>query len=437
MAHAGISARRNGEKMKKRFIAGILSLALITAALSGCTQKGGAGNNTSTPTGEAPQTDGQITTDPVTLTVWESAEGPDKWIKQAGEAFTAQYPNITVKYVNVELGDTASQIAIDGPAGVGPDLFAAPHDKLGELVTGGHVLETENAEKIDAMVLPACSQALTYDGKMYGYPTAAETYALYYNKALISEERVPKTWEKLMSWCETFNAENRGKYGFVMDVTSCYYTILFTTLNGNRLFGADGADTSSSYLATPDAVSGMEVFQKLKSILNISAEDMTTATADGAFAAGSAAMHISGPWNVSVFKDAGIDFGVATLPSLDGENPAASFSGTRGMFVSAYSAQPAEAALFAEFLISEEMQTLRYSLTGALPAIDCQLTGEYAEYSEGFVEQLNYAFPMPSVPQMSAFWDAAGAASVNIWNGADVSAELRRLDDSIVGSVSQ
>ena len=77
--------------------------------------------------------------DAVKLVVWESTGGPDEWIKAAGEAFTKLNPNITVEFVNVELGDTSGQIALDGPAGVGPDLFAAPHDKLGELVVGGHI----------------------------------------------------------------------------------------------------------------------------------------------------------------------------------------------------------------------------------------------------------------------------------------------------------
>ena len=153
---------------------------------------------------------------PVELVVWESLDGPDQWIQQAGAKFTEKYPNITVKFVNVELGDSSSAIALDGPAEVGPDLFAAPHDKLGELVVGGHVLPTENADKVSAAVLPACSSALQYGGKMYGYPTSAETYALYYNKDLISENDVPKTWADMYEWCKTFNAENPDKYGFVM-----------------------------------------------------------------------------------------------------------------------------------------------------------------------------------------------------------------------------
>lgn len=363
----------------------------------------------------------------ITLKVWESVGGPDEWIMQAGEKFTELHPNIKVEFVNVELTDTTPQIALDGPSGLGPDLFAAPHDSLGELITGGHILPTVNVAENEAKILESTKLALTYDGVMYGYPTSAETYALYYNKALI--DTVPTTFEELKTWVAEFNEANPDKYGFVMDVSNAYYTILFMSANGNRLFGPTGADTSSSYLATEDAIAGMTVFQGLREVVPFAAADLTTATADGAFSAGTAAMHISGPWNVAPFTEAGIDFGVAPLPALDESGPAASFSGTRGMFVSAYSEHPQEAAMFAEFLITEEMQALRYEITGALPAIPMEVE---SEISNGFIEQLDYAFPMPSVPQMAAFWESAGAASANIWDGADVTEELTLLDTAIV-----
>lgn len=372
--------------------------------------------------------------DAVTLKVWESVGGPDEWIKQAGEAYSKENPNVTIEFMNVESVDSANQIALDGPAGIGPDLFAAGHDKLGELVVGGHVLPTVDAETVKGLILASTAQALTYEGTMYGYPTSAETYGLYYNKALISAEEVPTTWADLKEWVAQFNAANPDKYGLVFDVGNMYYTILFTTMNGNRLFGETGTDVSSSYLATPDSIAGMKIFQGLRDVLQMPAADANTATADGAFAAGNAAMHISGPWNVTNFTEAGIDFGVTVLPALEGDIPASSFSGTRGLFVSAYSENPEEAAKFAQFLLTDEMQQLRYKITGALPSTPLMVE---SEISQGFIDQLQYAFPMPSVPQMGAFWESAGAAAANIWDGADVESELTALDTAIISSVQQ
>ncbi len=365
----------------------------------------------------------------VTLTVWESTNGPDEFIKQAGAKFHETHPNITIKYVNVELGDAIGQIALDGPAGKGPDVFAAPHDRLGTLVSGGHVLPTVNPDEVRAKVLSACSTALTYNGTMYGYPVSAETYAMFYNKKLIAEKDLPKTWEDLKTFAKKFNEENPGKYGFVMDVGNGYYTIIFTTADGNRLYGADGTDSAHSYINSPAAVKGMQFFQSLHDALPVPAADLETATVDAAFQSGNAAIHITGLWNVVPFENAGIDFGVAALPSLPGDKtPAASFSGTRAMFVSAYSEHPEEANEFAKFLMSDEMQILRFNLTKAAPSLNVHVD---SPYMTGFITQLDYAFPMPSIPEMGTYWEAMNNASKNIWNGADVKAELDACDATI------
>lgn len=404
--------------MKKTLMPVVFALA-TALVLTGCGKKAEAGSSSSKP---------------ITITVWESDKGPDEFIQKAGEAYTKLHPNVTVKYVHVELGDAAGQIALDGPAGVGPDLFAAPHDKLGELVSSGHVAPTVDAAAVSSKVLGACSQALTSNGTMYGYPVSAETYALFYNKDLISENDLPKTWDDLAAFSKKFNAANTNKYGFVMDVGNAYYTIVFTTADGNRLFGKSGTDVSSSYLNAPAAVKGMEFFQKtLRPALNVPAADLTTSVADGAFAAGNAAMHITGLWNVKPFQDAGLNFGVAALPALPGDSkPCASFSGTRAMFVSAYvdEAHQAAAADFAEFLLTEEMQQLRFNITGSMPSINVKVD---SPYMPGFIAQLDYAFPMPSIPQMGAFWEAMGNASKNIWDGANVQKELDAANASILG----
>lgn len=240
--------------------AAVSALAMVLAA--GCSNSKNSSSSASSSKASSGAKD-------VTLTVWESLQGPDEFIKQAGKAYSDLHPNVKINFVNVELGDAGGQIALDGPAGVGPDLFAAPHDKLGELVAGGHIKPTVGFDIIKSEVLGACSKALTYDGVMYGYPVSAETYALFYNKALVSESELPKTWEDLIPWAQNFNAKNPGKRGFEMDIGNGYYTIIFTTLRGNRLFGSSGTDSSSTYLSTAASVEGMKIFQSLRTAFDV------------------------------------------------------------------------------------------------------------------------------------------------------------------------
>lgn len=409
----------------KKFAAGAMCAA-AALSLASCFDKKGGDASAASSGGKA------AAAEPVTLTVWESTNGPDEFIKQAGKIYSEKHPNVTVKFVNVELGDAVGQIALDGPAGKGADIFAAPNDRLSSLVSGGHVLPTADPSSVKTHALGSCVKALTSEGVMYGYPVSAETYALFYNRALIKDGEVPKTWEDLAKWSKEFNAANvaEGKRGFVMDVGNAYYTIVFTTANGNRLFGPDGVDHAHTFLNSKDSVEGMKFFQTLREALDVPATDLGTSTVDGVFQSGNAAMHITGLWNVVPFKNAGIDFGVVPLPSLPGDSkPSASFSGTRAMFVSAYTEHPDEANDFARFLMSDEMQKLRFELTGTLPSVNIKIESPFVG---GFLNQLEYAFPMPSIPEMGLFWEAMNNASANIWNGADPQQELDACDAAIV-----
>ncbi|WP_425956123.1 maltose ABC transporter substrate-binding protein [Xylanimonas sp. McL0601] len=415
--------------LRKIFAGGMV--AALAVALTACA--------TQNPTVEDVKANASASSDaldtktPIELKVWESLLGPDDFIKQAGEKFTEKYPNITIKFVNVEVGDASKQIALDGPAGKGPDVFAAPHDTLGDLVSGGHVLPTEDVDGVKKNVVESAVAADTWtDGKMYGYPVDADTYAMYYNKDLVQE--APKSYDDLVSFATDFNSKNPGKYGFVMDVGNFYYTSAFMTGGDNRLFGAQGLDETAPNIDSDAAVQGYTSFQKIHDILPVKAADMNTATADSLFAAGKAAIEVSGPWNVKQFTDKGVNFGVAPMFSLPGESsPATSFTGVRTMFVSAYSEHPKEAAAFAEFLTTPEMQQLRADICGTLGVSSSQLIYKN-DVIAGFSEQMKTTFAMPKIARMAKVWDALNAASANIWDGKDVKTELGNAQKAVLAN---
>jgi arabinogalactan oligomer/maltooligosaccharide transport system substrate-binding protein len=209
-----------------------------------------------------------------------------------------------------------------------------------------------------------------------------------------------------------------------------YYSIIFTTTDNNRLFGPNGTDTTASNINSAASIRGMTFFASLRDVLDVPSADLNTGAVDALFMGGMAAMHISGPWNVAPFTAQGLDFGITTLPSLPGDNtPALSFSGTRAMYVSAYSEHPDEAHKFAEFLTSPEMVLLRYEITSAIPPVDMPLD---SPHDMAFVKQLDYSFPMPSIPQMDNYWGAMGNATNNIWDGALIDAELDAANAAIL-----
>lgn len=303
-------------------------------------------------------------------------------------------------------------------------MFAAPNNTIVTTAAAGLVLPTPAQDYVLSKITPGMQAAIAYDGENYGIPFSAEGYAVFYNRAYISDDEIPKTYEDLVAWCADFEAANPGKYGFFMDMSG-YYTITWATQTPDkRLFGEFGTDTTVTNLNNPEVVETFAwMVENLRPVYDIPSADILQATLQAQFLAGESAMFVTGLWDVSSIQDAGIDFGIATFPTLPGSDIIPEvFSTARTMYTSAFSENPNEANAFATFLISDEMQELRYELCGSAPSTDVQVDSPFIN---GFAEQMAYSYPTPAVPQMDHFWLAMDNASKVIWDSTLTGEELR------------
>ena len=357
----------------------------------------------------------------VTLKVWESQGPEEKFIKQAIKDYRKVDRNVKFIYEPVGSVDADGKIMLDGPAGVGADVFVVPHDHMGSLVIGGHILE--NTMDMSAFV-PAAVIGASYGGKVYGYPLAVETYALFYNKDIIPNP--PKTWEEVFEFAKTWTDKSKNKYAIAWPVTDAYYDFMFYAGYGAQLFGPNGDDRHQHNLNSPEAIKGVQFFQQVrKQILDVPSGDMTGDFVKSSFQEGTIPMVLGGPWDIAVYKEAGVNFGITTLPILPGaKDVPASFSGVRLAVVSAYSENPEQAKKFAEFLVSREELVKRFDITGQIPPRK-DITVE-DEWSQGILAQSQYAIPMPKITQIGTYWSAMGAAFANVWDGADPVDELNK-----------
>ena len=356
------------------------------------------------------------------LKVWESA-GPEKtFVQHVIKAYKKVNPKVKVTYEPVEATDARAKIELDGPAGVGADIFVTPHDHIGALVQGGHVLPVDDADAYMADFLDMARVGATYDGVVYGYPLGSETYALFYNKDILPE--APKTWDEVVAYAKKFNNKAENKYALVWPVADGYYGYMFMESFGAPLFGPNGNDRKQHNLNSPAAIKGLTYFQNLrKQILDIPAADASGDFCNAEFTEGKADMIITGPWKINDFKKAGINFGITTVPAFPGTNhPANTFAGVRLAFVSSYSEFPEEAKEFAKFMTSKEMLQMRFEDTDQIPPRKDIVTDN--ELSNGLNEQLKYATPMPTIPQLGTYWNAMGSAYSGIWDGDNVKTSL-------------
>lgn len=404
--------------MKKAVIGlyACLSLGLI-AGLVGC---GGNAEKKEGTTADMKSAAGEQ----ITLKIWESEGSEKDFMLFAAEEYKKNHPNISFTYEPVQSTDARTKIEMDGPAGVGADIFVAQHDHIGALVAGGHILPFEDSSVLNHFI-PAALTSASYEGKNYGYPLAIETYALFYNKDLLPE--APKTWEAVETFAKTWNDKSQNKYALVWGVGNAYFNYIFMSGFGAPLFGPNGNDPKQHNVNSPNAITGLTYFQSLhKKILDVPSGDVSDDFCNSSFTEGKAAMIITGPWKISDFSKTSLNYGIAPIPVFPGmTKPPASFSGLRLAFVSAYTDHPAEAQDFAKFLTSKAMLEKRYEMTKQIPPrSDITISDPL---SQGILAQAQYATPMPTIPEMGKYWSAMGAAFANIWDGGNVTDKLNAV----------
>ncbi|WP_153046664.1 extracellular solute-binding protein, partial [Streptococcus suis] len=86
------------------------------------------------------------------------------------------------------------------------------------------------------------------------------------------------------------------------------------------------------------------------------------------FTDGKAAAIIEGPWKAASYKEAGVNYGVATIPTLvNGKNYSA-FGGGKAWVVPAGAKNQEMAQKFVDFLTATDQQKALYDATNEVPA---------------------------------------------------------------------
>lgn len=348
------------------------------------------------------------------LTVWESEGSSGEWLQHVARLFTEKY-GVPVTFEPVGHTDAPTKLRTDGPAGLGADVFAAPHDHVGSMVAAGLIYPNDVSNPVD--FLEAAVTGVSYQNVMYGYPIGIETYALFYNKDIVGEP--PNTWDELIEFAEEFNDIPNNRFTFMMEPANFYFVYSFIGGYGGYVFGGGNTDPEDIGLNNEGAVEGARFLQRLKQILPLNTADITYDIKGGLFSDGNLAFDLNGPWAVAGYRDAGVNFGVIPLPILpNGERPT-SFSGIRSLFVNSYSEYPVASKLFAQFVTSQELLSERFTMTGQLPP-RVDLLDDPAIKSDpvaaAFLQQAQYAIPMPSIPEMVSVWEPMATALAAIWN---------------------
>lgn len=373
------------------------------------------------PVGEEPADEEPVGEEPAivieegaSLTIWDSDDPSGHWFRDAAIEW-GENNDVEIIYEPVSFVASVDQLKVDGPAGLGADVFSAPHDRLGELVAAGLILPNDVSDPAEFM--QATITGLTMDGVLWGFPTAIETYALFYNKDLLPEP--PATWDELIEFAEDFNDIPANRFAFMMEPGNFYFAHGFIGGFGGYVFGDGGTNPEDIGLNNEGSVEAARFMQRLQDILPLNTADITYDIKVGLFNDGHLATMINGPWEVGGVREAGVNFGVAPLPILpNGENPK-SFSGIRGLFINSFTEYPNASRLLLEYITSKEVLIRVFTQGGMLPArLDLIEDPAIVEdpVAPAFLQQATFAVPMPGIPEMRSVWGPMGTALSQIWN---------------------
>ncbi len=297
--------------------------------------------------------------------------------------------------------------------GQGPDIVLWAHDRFGEWGASGLITPVQPTPKVKEGIFDFAWDALTVNGKVWGYPISVEAVGLIYNKDLVPTP--PETFEEIAAI-----KLPAGKKTIMWDYNNAYFSMPLLMANGGYVFKKENGTYNPADVGVNNAgaVKGARMIKQLidDKLMPVGVDYNVM---DTAFNKGELALMISGPWAWDNLKTRGMKFGVAPLPSIDGQ-PAKSFIGVVSAGINAASPNKDLAKEFIEnYLVTDE------GLASLNKVVAMGATADKS-YSEVIAKDPNVAatqtiaangVAMPSIPETSKFWAAMGPALQNITNG--------------------
>ena len=350
----------------------------------------------------SPQTDKQ--TDDKTLVIWHDKE--DAVIEALSAYLKEAAPGLDLVFEKkTSLTDSLKLVGNDPSAAC--DLFLFAHDKIGVFAEMGilaPVTDFVEEERL-ADYLPMTIEAATYQGTLYQLPLYFETLLFMYNRRYMQDEEVPSTTEELYSYMEANTG--RGRYGFVEQHSTAYYSAAWIHGFGGSLIDENG-------VPFPDAQAVKDALAYHLKFVALMPGETEYSTVNTLFLEGKADATIGGPWLVPSAREAGIDLGIAPMPTVEETGKAlAPYSGVQGIHVlKAAAADKAEAVKQLLDALTDPAVGIDLALASGCAPANGLCYSDDAVAGDGLVQAMRataeIAVPMPNLPEMDVMWTVMG-----------------------------
>ena len=428
----------------KKIIAMLLASMMVIGLFAGC------GGSDDTPASNAPSESTPAESTPaestpaestapeaITLKVWAPQEDQvdsSSWLPQMLAKFEAAHPEYTITWDLGVCGEGDAGTTVKNDPAAAADVYLFANDQLGTLIEAGALAELggDYLAQVQNDVSATYLSSVTYtDGGVYGFPMTCNTWFMYYNKSLLTEDDV-KSLETMLS---------KGVVAFPM--TTGWYAGAFFIGNGGSLFGPNGNDATAGI-----QFGGEAGYAAAQYMIDLAANPNFKNDADDLGNAGlkdgSVAAYFDGSWNYSgLYEALGENLGAVALPTFTVNGTTQSmkaFAGSKAVGVNPNAANPKAAMQLAAFLASAEGQLLRYELRGITPACTALAEDPSVQSSICAMAEMGVmastSVLQPSIAEMNNYWSPMQTFGENILNGSVNSGNVAEQVDAFVESLN-
>ncbi|BFH61330.1 ABC transporter substrate-binding protein [Paenibacillus azoreducens] len=366
----------------KKWSAGLAFILMFSMVLSACS------SGSSKDAGSDGKGDGA--SDQVVelkFTTWGELTA-DSVEKKLADQFNETHPNIKVTFEPVPGDGYATKLTTSLAAGQAPDVFLIGEGDYFKYVDKGVVEPLDDFIKSDSsfktdIFQPDLINMGKINDKLYYLPKDFNPLALWYNKRMFDEAKIPYpnekwTWDDMISAAQKLTKkDDKGKvkeFGF--NATKWEYPIyIYLWLNGTDIGNEDGTK-AEGFMNSDKTVAAMEKYVALtKGDNRVSPTPQDTETLGGdssMFMTDKLAMMITGRWVKSDLDKSDVQYGSALIPTgANGER--ASIIAAAGWAMNANGKHKKEAFELMKWLSGTEAQKARSEKGQVLPATIAEL----------------------------------------------------------------
>jgi multiple sugar transport system substrate-binding protein len=360
---------------------GIARRLLVTATAVLLVASACSSSATTAPAASAGAASGAVdTTTPMTLNVllMQQAAYSASDIQAIDDAFTKQYPNITINPELVSYDSLHDKIVTAQVGGNGKyDVVLMDTPWPAELVTANIVSDITSKIPADFLsgVFDSAWTAAKYNGKTYGVPWINDTKFFFYNSDMFSKAGLtaaPKTWDEVEADAKAIKAAGIVKYPITASWKQAEAVICDWTQLAAAFGGSDFVDATGKALFNQGG--GLAALTFMKKLLDEGLVDpaslsQTEDDVNSVVSAGQAAMALNWTYGLSVMNDPSKStvagkMKVAPSPG-EGSVTTSGVNGGMSLAVTTTTKHPNEALAYALFMASEKSQEM--DVANALP----------------------------------------------------------------------